>query len=731
MKYRIIPINILLFIINIFSQGWQWQNPLPFGDPISKVYFVDSQHGWMLPQNPTLLRTINGGQSWEILYTDIVFNDVHFINASEGWGIGRPYFEQDWNSIFHTTDGGSSWDIQLADTTVRYDILFVDSLYGWASGDAGTLMHTNDGGNTWQRQAEGEIVPWEPIFGVLFLNRLKGWAVGGLTWGIHTIDGGQTWERDSSLAEVQKLIYTDSLHLWGISEWQEHVWRSSDGGENWDFTDIVDTTVQVHVIDIFALNNSELFVATNLGVYKSNNGGQNWFFHSPKIILSFYYLNTQEAWGTGSSFRAELLHSLDGGQTWNDLVTVNNPRGFELYRAVDFVDSQTGWIIGDAFVQGSGNFILKTIDGGQSWVEQQSNANPQLRNLCFIDAEYGWIVGKGGIIRHTFNGGESWVPQTSGTNFSLEAISFVNRRKGWIVGGAFTNNGAEGIILHTSDSGQTWVDQTPGLITGLSGVSFVDSLNGWVVGGGGSTIDYGIILHTSDGGQSWEIQRQHPELEMNDVEFVDSLYGWAIGYDPVTDAGIIHTTDGGVTWLGQYGAGGLDIKFVDRQHGWAVWLFGHIYHTSDGGQTWLRQKSYTSQWFNKIDFINLFEGWVVGYWGPILHTTTGGVTAIYQSPEPPSIVKDFFLYPNYPNPFNPETTIPFQILKAHARVQLLIFDILGRKIRNLFDGELPPGNHEIKWDGRDSRGRGVSSGIYFYRLDADGYVKVRKMLKLD
>jgi photosystem II stability/assembly factor-like uncharacterized protein len=357
-------------------------------------------------------------------------------------------------SIYYTTDGGQNWQLQLADTTIRYDILFVDSLLGWACGDAATLMNTLDGGNTWHRQAEG-IIEWGPVYGVQFLDNQKGWAVGGLNWGVFTTDGGMTWERDTSLARVPKIIYSDCLHLWGISELREHIWRSSDGGLTWDYPTIIDTTVQFHIKDISALDNDILFVATDLGIYKSINGGDNWYLHSPQKISGFQFLDSVEVWGTGSTDYAELLHSTDGGITWTDIVSVNNPSPYGVYEAVDFMDSQTGWIVGNSFTQGLKNFILNTSDGGQTWVEQYSTVLPQLKNLCFVDSDYGWAIGEDGIILHTTDSGVSWNVQPSGSNLDLGAISFVNRNKGWIVGGGFTNNGLEGIILHTFNGGRS------------------------------------------------------------------------------------------------------------------------------------------------------------------------------------------------------------------------------------------------------------------------------------
>lgn len=75
----------------------------------------------------------------------------------------------------------------------------------------------------------------------------------------------------------------------------------------------------------------------------------------------------------------------------------------------------------------------------------------------------------------------------------------------------------------------------------------------------------------------------------------------------------------------------------------------------------------------------------------------------------------FTLQPNYPNPFNPQTRIVFELFRA-AEVELAIFDLAGREVRTLLSGALPAGQHEAGWDSRDARGNLLPSGIYLYRL---------------
>ncbi|GAB4371757.1 MAG: hypothetical protein Kow0042_14660 [Calditrichia bacterium] len=89
----------------------------------------------------------------------------------------------------------------------------------------------------------------------------------------------------------------------------------------------------------------------------------------------------------------------------------------------------------------------------------------------------------------------------------------------------------------------------------------------------------------------------------------------------------------------------------------------------------------------------------------------------------------FALYPNYPNPFNPVTTIAFD-LPEESNIKLEIYDITGRRIRILAEGHYPAGSHRVVWDGTDSRGHAVASGVYAYRLTTDTHVATRKLLLL-
>lgn len=89
----------------------------------------------------------------------------------------------------------------------------------------------------------------------------------------------------------------------------------------------------------------------------------------------------------------------------------------------------------------------------------------------------------------------------------------------------------------------------------------------------------------------------------------------------------------------------------------------------------------------------------------------------------------FAFHQNFPNPFNPETVIKYQ-LPVYSQVSLVIYNIKGEKVRTLVEEQKGAGFHSVVWDGRDDFGHEESSGIYFYRMRAGLYRKVNKMMLL-
>ncbi len=88
--------------------------------------------------------------------------------------------------------------------------------------------------------------------------------------------------------------------------------------------------------------------------------------------------------------------------------------------------------------------------------------------------------------------------------------------------------------------------------------------------------------------------------------------------------------------------------------------------------------------------------------------------------------KEFSLGQNFPNPFNPSTTISYA-LPANAYVKLVVYNVLGQKVKTLVDEEQTAGFRQVVWNGQNDRGEAIGSGIYFYRIQAGNFTKTAKM----
>jgi len=134
----------------------------------------------------------------------------------------------------------------------------------------------------------------------------------------------------------------------------------------------------------------------------------------------------------------------------------------------------------------------------------------------------------------------------------------------------------------------------------------------------------------------------------------------------------------------------------------------------DGQYNWVDKSAKAGErWYYKLEDISRSG----------LATQHGPVSADMPVPT------RFELAQNYPNPFNPVTNIRYQ-LPADGKVTLQIFNTNGQLIRTLVDGEVPAGYHQIVWDSCNDSGSRVVSGIYYYRIIANGTSVTKKMALL-
>ncbi len=175
-----------------------------------------------------------------------------------------------------------------------------------------------------------------------------------------------------------------------------------------------------------------------------------------------------------------------------------------------------------------------------------------------------------------------------------------------------------------------------------------------------------------------------------------------------------------------------------RLNVFAVWLGGDLAPGSGNiatlyfstGSSWnssLKVPVDSSEWpagttYNGVTFSDV-TGSIS--WIPIFHRGALDVKEV-NTPAKPTV---FSLAQNYPNPFNPTTLIRFSLPKD-SYVKLEVYNILGQKVKTLVNEKLTAGVKEVSWDGKGAKGMSVASGIYFYRIKADTFSDVKKMVVL-
>ena len=202
---------------------------------------------------------------------------------------------------------------------------------------------------------------------------------------------------------------------------------------------------------------------------------------------------------------------------------------------------------------------------------------------------------------------------------------------------------------------------------------------------------------------------------INDNTYSDSLiFSWSKSYD----------ADGDSLLYSFVGTGGLEqLDFVEMARQEFIVAYSSIYDMIDQSHLdhWSEASEISGTWTvlakdrtANIQAVN----------GPFSLTIRENVLALDGRELLPD---NFALHENYPNPFNPVTTITYD-LPEKILVRLTIFDITGRRIREIVNGFQEAGFQSALWEGTDDRGQPVSGGLYFYQLKAGEFVETRKML---
>lgn len=390
---------------------------------------------------------------------------------------------------------------------------------------------------------------------------------------------------------------------------------------------------------------------------------------------------------------------------------------------VTYTDSLNYYIAAD-----SGK-IFYSSNAGLNWTSQNTGIQNNIVDINFINANTGfaiaWEYGSinpnffGSIILKTTNGGSSWDANYKiDTNIFYSRISFINNQNGFLLGHPIG-------ILRTSNAGNTWTKDhlDSSFVYGfpIKDIKTIGTQFGIACGG---FMDLaGVIWRTTNSGQNWISFGVAPE-PLYAIHFYDNQKFIAVGGDFEYGASVVKTTDAGLNWdytpFNEFGIG-FAIAFRSQQEGWIAMGLGQKFLiTIDGGERWTSYPTPNLETIQDVTFSNKRHGVAVGQHAAILIYNSALVGVLNTSSILPSAID---LKQNYPNPFNPETIISFTLDKP-AKVNLKIYDMLGKEIKTLVNSVIASGEHRIKFDASD-----IPAGVYFYELKTDnGFSQTKKMI---
>ena len=362
MKKFIQTLLPLLFITQLCFAQWTWQNPLPCGNPMNDVCFVDTNIGFAVGESGTILRTTDGGENWisQSRFEKYNFTSVHFSNANTGTVVGYEWkdtldFPYPEGIILRTTDSGNNWIIQkkVADRQLK-DVHYTDSNNGWIVGGGwwgsaplGIIFKTTDGGENWMVQLNDSTIP--RLNGVYFTDNNTGTAVGEVGTILRTSDGGINWtpQNSGTTAGFTRVFMLDKNDGWIVGwdsspNYEGIILKTNDAGNRWIRQETSQTVKGLNDVSFTDVNNgiavgTSWMNANSALILRTSDGGDNWVVQSIPADcklngISLTETNTLIVVGTNNDYSGGIiLRTTKGSVTFVEEQVINEtPTGFLL-----------------------------------------------------------------------------------------------------------------------------------------------------------------------------------------------------------------------------------------------------------------------------------------------------------------------------------------------------------------------------------------------------------------
>jgi len=321
------------------------------------------------------------------------------------------------------------------------------------------------------------------------------------------------------------------------------------------------------------------------------------------------------------------------------------------------------------------------------------------------------------LIKTDANGTHEWDNTFGGTSED-KAFDVKQTTDGGYVMAAWTWSFGAGIgdawLIKTDASGTQEWEQLFGGYDNDSAKSVQQTSDGGYVLGG-TTVSYGAgegdfwLIKTDENGSI----NPEPEIEIDPDEFVLEMMSDEIFNDEFT---ISNIGSGTVDY-------NIDINYLNGE-GWLS-LYPDFGDLAEGETDTIEIT------FDTTDLVaGIYESEIVITYNGDLAVIPVILTVSGTDAEEDTVLNVTALFVNYPNPFNPTTTISFSIAQTPSFVNLEIFNLKGQKVKQLVNSQLSAGQHSVIWNGTDDNKHPVSSGIYLYKLTAGSKIQTKKMLMI-
>jgi photosystem II stability/assembly factor-like uncharacterized protein len=608
--------------------------------------------------------------------------------------------------VARSTDHGVHWNSPVSTLSDPFiNCLAATNIFIFAA-TSYSMYRSTDDGTSWTTTANGLPAPPMNAYSLCTFDSVL--LTGTYEGVFRSLNNGETWESDA-MGLRDSIVWTFGL---GQDEGRTasvyaatttHVFRSSHQRPDWVPADSGLPHTRVHS---FAASGTLLYAATDSGLYVRGTSGGMWKSASDGLPTSKVYTVVVAGDSIFVGTERGVFVSNDTGATWQEVNHGMTNASITVFAANDTT----------LFAVSYPNGLFKTSDNGERW--EPSTRGIACSHITALLMQEGYLfAGTERGLFHSTDLGATWTKSSIGISDSV--VWALSSSGGDLF--AVTDN----CIYRSANKGESW--EKAGA---FSKSRTLTSMLGDGTRLFATTSDSGIFV-SIDKGASWShadsgIPHYTPVLALGSMRAHSTTEG-CILFAGTNGGGVFRSRDNGQTWthpgsLGRYFDQFVrSIKVVGRSV--FVGTEAGTLVSSDEGDSWTDIQDGLN--YGVVGALAESGGYLFagsagdGVWRRPLTEVISSVSQVRSE-----LPNEFSLQQNYPNPFNPSATVRYELPKA-SMVRLSVYDILGREVAVLVDEMKNAGTYVVRFDGSN-----LASGVYFYRIQAGGFTKARRLLLL-